>query len=315
MSAERNLILVHQPGSQDVQDFSKISSYVREFAPDIEIFIANNEIRNSVTRKKAARLPTLIFSPGNLISFTPLRGKVYAGRPISKLDQMNQFKKCGLPVPDFVELRPDTAITPAEWGEVVLVKGSDPIFASRARGMTLQRTTRVSYTPRHVFPKDHPGRYGPMFVQKFIDTGPLPIQCRVLTLFGRPLWAVKNISRVPRGSFDVPDAELKALTINPSRKAGWSRQLLFEEDVLSLASRAYQAFPDVPLQACDIIRDVSSQNLYLLEINPGGNTWVFSRKSTPQTIQELDGIEPISQFDAFKTAARILVEKTRAEAQ
>ena len=315
MTAERNLILVHQPGSQDVRDFYQIASYVQEIAPDIETFIANNGSRCSVTRKQAARRPTLVFSPGNLIAFKPSRGKVYAGRPISKLDQMVQFQKCGLPVPEFVELRSDTIITPEEWGEFVLVKGSNSIYASRARGMALLRTTSVAYKPQHEFPNNHPGRHGPVFLQRFINTGLHPSHCRVLTLFGHPLWAVRNTSRVPLLSPDISDAELESLIISPSRDAGWSRELLFEQDVIALACRAYHAFPDIPLQACDIIRDASSKTLYLLEINPGGNTWVFSRKSTPQTIQELGGIEPASQFDAFRTAARVLVEKTRAEAQ
>ena len=44
MTVERHLVLVHTPGFQDVRDFEDIAQRVRELAPDIEVFIAYNEI-------------------------------------------------------------------------------------------------------------------------------------------------------------------------------------------------------------------------------------------------------------------------------
>ena len=104
MAAERHLVLVHTPGYQDVADFHDIARKVRERAPDIEVFIASNTIASSVTRRQASKLPTLVFSPGNLLEFRPLRGKVYAGSPIPKLEQIARFKAAGLPVPASAEI-------------------------------------------------------------------------------------------------------------------------------------------------------------------------------------------------------------------
>ena len=85
MTAEpsRNLVLVHSAGWQDVADFHAIKLRVEKTAPDIEVFVASNDIRSSLTRKRAAERPTLVFSPIRLLAFRPARGKVYAGRRIS----------------------------------------------------------------------------------------------------------------------------------------------------------------------------------------------------------------------------------------
>jgi hypothetical protein len=47
MTIERNLILVHPPGYQDVEDFHEIARVVQELAPDIEALIASSGARSS----------------------------------------------------------------------------------------------------------------------------------------------------------------------------------------------------------------------------------------------------------------------------
>ena len=42
------------------------------------MFIARNDLRCSVTRRQAGKRPTLIFSPGNLLEFRPVRGRLAA---------------------------------------------------------------------------------------------------------------------------------------------------------------------------------------------------------------------------------------------
>ena len=73
------LVVIHTPGLQDVQDFQDIARHVRELVADIEVFVASNDIPSSVTRRRAGRRPSLIFSPCQLFEFRPMRGKVYAG--------------------------------------------------------------------------------------------------------------------------------------------------------------------------------------------------------------------------------------------
>ena len=315
MTIERNLVLVHTPGYQDVEDFQEIGRAVEEIAPDIEVFVASNGIPSSATRRRASKRPTLIFSPGNLLSFHPLRGKIYEGSPIPKLEQIARFKAARLPVPPSAEITPGVVLSEAEFGSHVVVK---PGFseASRGRFITLMRREAVRFQPRESFPQDDPGRYGPMYAQRFIDTGTFVNHHRVLTLFGVPLLAFKTTATTARPSLDSPDHVLAAMTVKARRRDGpIERELTSDADILKLAARAYSALPEIALHGVDIIREAGSGKLYVLEANPGGNTWIFSKGDMTTRLQAALGLKRLTdQFDAFRTAAKVLIERTRAEA-
>jgi hypothetical protein len=316
MTAERNLILVHTPGYQAVEDFQSIGRAVQQLAPDIEVFVASNDISSSVTRRQAARRPSLIFSPGRLLSFRPVRGKIYAGSPIPKLEQIERFRAAGLPVPPTVEIKPNVDLPKTDFGSYVVVK---PGYSESSRGqfITLMRRESVSFQPRKRFAQDHPGRYWPMLAQKFIDTGAFVNHYRVLTLFGTPLLAFKTTSEKARPALDASDDVLADVALKARRRDGpIKRESTSDPDILELARRAYSALPEVALQGIDIIREVGSGKLYLLEANPGGNTWIFSKGDLTARLTEALGVERLTdQFDAFQTAAKVLIERTRAEAE
>jgi hypothetical protein len=316
MTIERNLILVHSPGYQDVEDFNEIARAVQEMASDIEVFVASNGIPSSTTRRRASKRPTLVFSPGNLLNFHPLRGKVYAGRPIPKLEQIARFKAAGVPIPASAEITSNLVLPASEFGSLVVVK---PGFseASRGQSITLMRREAVRFQPRHSFPADHPGRYGPMIVQRFIDTGPCVNHHRVLALFGSPLLAFKTTSERPRQSLDSSDELLATIAVKARRRDGpIAREFTSDADILELARRTYSALPEAALQGVDIIREAKSGKLYVLEANPGGNTWIFSKGEMTARLKAALGVERLAdQFDAFRTAAKVLIERTRAEAE
>jgi hypothetical protein len=315
MTVERHLVLVHTAGYQDIRDFQEIARKAQELAPDIEVFVASNDIPSSVTRRHASKRPTLVFSPGNLIEFRPLRGKVYAGSPIPKLEQIARFRAAGLPVPPSAEIVPDVVLPEPAFGSHVVVK---PGFsqASDGRGITLMRREAVRFAPPESYPEGHPGRHGPMLAQRFIDTGPRVNHHRVLTLFGTPLIAFKTVSQASRPPLDAADAILATTAVKARHLAGpIARELTTDGDILDLARRAYAALPEIPLQGVDVIREAGSGELFVLEANPGGNTWIFSNGMTTRLGKDL-GLDRLTDpLDAFTTAAKVLVERTRAEAE
>ena len=316
MTVERHLVLVHTPGFQDVRDFEEIAAKVRELAPDIEVFIAYNEIPSSVTRRRAGRMPTLVVSPGKLIDFRPLRGKVYAGTAIPKLEQLARFEAAGIPVPPSAEITPGVNLPEAVFGSHVVIK---PGYSTASHGhhMTLMRREAVQYQPRESYPEDHPGRYGAMFAQRFIDTGEYVSHHRVLTLFGAPLLAFKTSATVARAPLGAPDDVLAAVMVKARRRdAPIARELTRDPDILELARRTYSAIPEAPLQGVDIVREAATGRLFVLEANPGGNTWIFSKGDMSTRLTKALGLERLSDpFDAFATAAKVLIERTRLEAQ
>jgi hypothetical protein len=308
---EKNLVLVHSNRWQDRADFEMIKTHVESLAPDIAVFIASNAISSSITRKRAASRPTLIFSPIRLLSFKPARGKLYAGTPMSKLDEMRRLAAAGLPIPAFEIIGPDTRLSADDYGPFVLVKPSYA-FASFGQGIELRRTSTVRYRPPAEFPEWHPGRQAPMFAQKFIDCG-YPMSCRVLTIFGEPIFTYCRQSTKPLNLNPEKDLfeQHEYLPAPPDRTAFITR----EPDLLKLAADAYRAMPEVALQACDIVREKGTGRLYLLEVNPGGGTWMFSSENCASYKQSLGISNLAAEFDAFRTIARMLVERTRADAE
>jgi hypothetical protein len=316
MTIERNLVIVHTQDFQDVADFQEIARVVHELAPDIEVFIASNTIPSSATRRRASRKPTLIFSPGQLLGFLPLRGKVYAGNPIPKLEQLARFKGAGLPVPEFAQITPDLVLPESAFGRFVVVKPGFSL-ASHGHHMTLVPRKHIHYQPREAYPVDHPGRYGPMYAQRFIDTGIFINHHRVLTLFGTPLLAFKTIAQTARPSLDSPDEVLAQITVKARRRDGpVAREFTFDADILDLARRTYAALPEIALQGVDIVREEGSGKLYVLEANPGGNTWIFSKGEMTERLKTALQVQRLTdQLDAFRKAAMVLIERTRAEAE
>jgi hypothetical protein len=313
MAAERNLILVHQPYRQDIRDFHAIAERVEDLAPDIRAFVVYNSARNVLTRKKAAGLPTLVFSPGELDDFRPARGKIYAGHFIPKSAQMQRLAQAGVPVPPFVGPADDPAKL-RELSDIVLVKADDR-NASLGQGIQLRR--RSDLERERAGGGDTPA--GGALVQSYIDTGPYPSNYRVHTLFGRTLLAYRKISTVRGPDPDMPDSALREAVFQARARTGQRHEICREDDVLALARRAYEAMPEIPLHGCDIVRDCGSGRLYVLEINAGGNTWVFSygSRDAPYTLRLRDSLgvaDLAAPFDTFTVAAHALIAKTREEA-
>jgi hypothetical protein len=310
MTPRYNLVLCFHD-NMNLADFVKIGKQVRVLDPEIHVYIVPRAEGLRDYRAKAR--PTLIFCPRSVRRDRFPRGKIYCGQPISKIEQMKVMSRQGLSVPRWRVIEPGGRYSSEEWGSIVVTKPTAMGSASYSRGVAASRPEDLSYRPPSSFPEGHPGRDGPMLIQQFINTGSYPAQMRVLTLFGEPLYAEKIQAEE---SHPIPEPatadNVAAWTITPVTVKR-VRSFVHDEDVLWLARRAYGAFPDVPLQACDIIREEATQKLYILEINPGGNTWHFSSKFAQS--QRIDGRRREEQFDAFRVAAKVLVERTRNDAR
>ena len=70
------------------------------------------------------------------------------------------------------------------------------------------------------------------------------------------------------------------------------------------------AFPDIPLLGFDIVREVPSGKLYVLEANAVGYVWQFS-SPMGLDMQRDYNINFESQFDGLRRAAHILATKTQ----
>ncbi len=314
----RHLILAYRPGWQSLADLSTMASHVRDLDPSIGVFIVATTSPNSITRKAAAARPTLVVSPGKIQVFQPKRGKIYQGSPIPKFEELRRLHAAGVPVPRTAILTPKLDLDPAVWGPFVILKPTDIATSSHGRGIQLMRTERVRYIAPEDYPPDHPGRRGPMFVQQYIDTGEKLRSHRITTFFGEPLMALLHTSEGPRVALDAPDDVIEAAPMAIQGAGARHTEFVDVPDAVALARAAHEAIPEVPLKGCDLLRDVATGQLYVIELNCGGNTWHFSSQFLAKRRREHGPefeLHRRQQFDALRTAARVLVERTIAEAE
>lgn len=311
MEPTRNLLIVQSPPEQDPADWIAVKQIIERKAPDIEVRIATNRQRNSVTSRWQVKRPSLVFSPVRLIDYEPRGGAIYCGHVLGKAEELRRLAAIGIPIPKTELLSPVSTLDPAAWGEYVVVKANG---LNSGEGVRLVRTV------------DLPARYAELsaamggdqlLVEPYIDHSDdgRPSLYRLLILFGRTLycvytqWAEKRrplaeIACDPQGIIASNANEVDGRVV---------RTLCTDPDVISLAERAHLAFPECPVLGVDIIRDTATGQLYMLEVNAHGAVWHLSSRLAkdmgPDHLRER-----YAQFNALERTADVLIEKTRADA-
>jgi len=314
---DKHLVIVHHPGQQAMSDWRQVSAHIRRIDPSIGVFVVSAARADEEVMRVAAQKPTLVFSASGTGKVLPLRGKVYQGYQIPKFKQLQMLAAAGVPVPQTQVLMPGIRLEPRQWGPVVLVKPLDISSSSTGLGIHLMRTERVKYIAPTDYPQDHPGRLGPMVAQQFIDSGPKFFMYRVLSLFGRALYCMQIQSDLDLVSLTADDETLERAPVALQHVPGRQRLFVYKADVMALVEATHRAIPDIPLKGIDIVREAGTGRLYVLEVNPGGNTWHFSSRHVAET-RAAESPEYTRQMyehlDAMGSAAQVLVEVTRREA-
>ncbi|MEP7172012.1 MAG: hypothetical protein ABI705_00850 [Aestuariivirga sp.] len=320
----RNLILIHR-GPEYEQDFEEISTKVFALDPDITIYSLATGSTDQLP-DVAWQRPTLTVALNPKFNLKVRRGPILKNHQISKLAQHKIFQNADLPTPPTLPFTYGMQLDPILFGDFVIIKPLSLKLGSQGRGVQLFRRRRLEkmsssdFSSSHLIHKDREG----YLVQKFIDTGELVSYNRVSTFFSEPMYSYFSSSSSPRGSLDSPDDIVETLPITNNSSAR-ERQLRAEEDVVALARRVHDAFPNVPLLGTDILREQGTGKLFVIECNPGGNTWHFSSKMNlplrlkmggtsvvgPEKAHAIARQMHIDQFNAFDRAARILTEKTQ----
>lgn len=137
----------------------------------------------------------------------------------------------------------------------------------------------------------------------------------MLVLFGEALFCYRSWAGVERPQLDAADAELERGRV-ATNAPGRTIAFVDDREVIEFARTASRAIWWIPLLGFDIIREAATGALYVLESNPGGNTWEFSSGTGLETralAGGADGLE--NQLGAWKIAAKALIRATRRYAK
>jgi hypothetical protein len=310
MAIRYNLVLAYH-NNMNFMDFMKIAEKVTGIDPEIRPLVVHSEGIPPDIYVKIGEHPAFVFSPINVPAGMFPRGKIYCGRYIPKNMQLKSLKRHGLPVPRWALVEPGSRFSSAEWGPFVVTK---PVGqnASFSRGIEVRVPEDIVFKERNPVQANPFDSHSAIMVHRFIDTGEFRPQNRVLTLFGKVLYGEEIRAEEPVPIPQPVTAESLAGFVITPVLVKRVRSFVHDADILALASRIYGAFPDIPLQAVDILRENKTGKLFILEINAGGDTWHFSSKFGQY--QRVEGKKRDEQFDAFTIAAHVLAERTRREA-
>lgn len=292
-------------------DLTSIAQCVNRFNADVRAWVVPHHKLSQLKLLGIWSQPTLSLSFLSLTKRKLLPGRLVSGCLLYKHGEYARLDRAGIPVPQWAVITPELRLDPAVWGSYVVEK---PSAGRRGSQVRIRRTTRVHYRPPDSFPSDHYGRSAPMLVQRFIYTGEWPTSFRVVTLFGEVLLCYRQISRSRgfplKGRWRFRDTG--GINIASNTK-DMEAELVNDPEVIALAEKAHRAaFPDLPVLAFDIVRDVETESLYVLECHAGG-TWMFSADAG-LGIEAANNMDFRRQFNAIDKAAAILARETRARA-
>lgn len=303
-----NLVMVYNRQNTPRSDFEQIAQSIRSFAPEINTCIIRDKKRFLWHNLHLMHRPTMVYAPIQLSRFFSVRGAVFQGQPLSKGEELRRLQQKGITVPRWALVTPDHIPDLSDFGPYVVYK---PDHAGKGADVKILRKGRVKWRK----PKTQYARYKQLeqnnwnwVIQDFVYTGKWPVSFRVETLFGRALWSFRvegdNGRRPLPGKYEFKTG---GISIVASGK-GAHFELNADPEIISLAERAHQAFPEIPLLGVDILKEIPSGKLYVIEVNAIGYTWTVSSK--PGRKMQLEtGIDLGSQFNYIEKAARILAEK------
>jgi hypothetical protein len=314
------LILISDPHVNHERDFFQIADYVREYDPKISTTVITSRPRGLMQLLAKIHSPTLMISLVPLARFRPLRGTFLHGIDFSKSEEYSRLEAAGFPVPKWQLIRPDEKPDLSDYGPYVVTK---PDRGMRGALVKIKKASRVRYKAKDKTGEENltAGKYGAkvsskgeMLAQQFIYTGKWPINYRVTTLFGKVLHSFVTEASHERNALPGADAfgnlpGDSGVSIVASGK-GCAMKLNFDEEIIALGEAAHAAFPEVPLLGFDIVREVPSGKLYILEANAVGYVWHFS---SPMGLgmQRDNHFKLESQFDGLRKAAHVLADKTQ----
>lgn len=301
-----NVLLVTD-WDQDVFKFSEVAQELRSLG-------VRASIAHDVEPKIKHRLWTLgketkIVSMLPLKKFLPSWAEIWQQKNYDKIQEYQLLEQAGIPVPKWAPVYENKTPDLSGFNEYVVVK---PALGGRGAFVRIMRRDRVVYIPFAT--EAMGGVISPALIaQEYIHTGAWPISYRVGTVFGEPIYmfrSMANANRLPfyGSSFDANFFTGRSIVATAK---GCSRDQEVPEDIINLARQAHlKAFPNIPLLGFDIVRDIWTHKIFVLEVNACGRTYQLANEDSERNLMEF-GLDLNKQFGGMKAVARGIYQRLR----
>lgn len=197
-------MLVSHRAVNDHADLERIARSIERDASDLRVSVLRDK-PHWLRRARIAWQPTLVYSAKALRRLRPLRGAVLQGSRQSKIEEMEQLERAGIPVPRW---RPVTRAAPppdvTDFGPYVVMK---PDRGGCGADVRIVRSEKVRFLDPSTRRATRAQRW---IAQQYVHTGSWPIAQRVLTLCGTPLYAIRTRADARVRRSDMPQISAAA---------------------------------------------------------------------------------------------------------
>jgi len=303
-----NLVLMHVPGFQHIGDFWTVGNMMVGMAPQIRTLIASR-IDGTVQLPKNAletinSLPTLIFSPVPLDLPDQFRGTRLIAQSMTKMKEYELLARENLPFPKSKYISTLADLDDLDLGERFVIKPNDGM---QGKGVILVTAAACKDIVRSKFGENNLD----LIAQKVISTGPKPTSYRVFSVLGEVIYCVKYESRTVDVEQSIAEANFAPIAANSMH--GRFMELVNDQEIVELGERIHRLFPMMPVLGQDIVRDIDTQALYIMELNSGGWTWHLSSNFGNRFRRQFK-LDYYGQFNALEKITRTLARFTIAHA-
>ncbi len=285
------------------EDEFKFSEVVRELQNlGIRARIAHDVEPRAKHQLWSLGMSTKVVSMFPLKRFIPGWAEIWQQKNYDKIQEYRILEQAGVPVSKWIPVFEGQTPDLSGLSEYVVVK---PSLGWKGAFVRIMRREKVSYRP--IATEVMPGVVSPELVaQEYVHTGAWPISYRVATVFGEPIFMFRSTAEGTRLPFigSTFDANFFAGRSIVSTAKGCTRDANVPEEVVNLARQAHsKAFPDIPLLGFDIVRDIRTNRLFVLEVNAFGRTYQLADKESQNNLDSF-GFDLHQQFGGIKAVAR-----------
>jgi len=305
---EYNLVLMHMPNFLHIGDFLTVRNMMVGVAPEIRTFIAS-ENNGTVQLPNDAletinSLPTLIFSPTPLDLPEQFRGTRLVAQKTTKMKEYGLLARENLPFPESKYITTLADLDGLDLGQRFVIK---PNSGMQGKDIFLVTAAACKDVVRSRFGEDNLD----LIAQKAINTGITPASYRVFSVLGEVIYCVKYESRTVDVEKSIAETNFSPIAANSTSDR--FMELVHDQEVIDMGEHVHRQFPMMPVLGQDIVRDVDTQALYIMELNSGGFTWHLSSSFGKRYRMQFK-LDYYGQFNALERITRALARFTIAHA-
>jgi hypothetical protein len=306
MKKKFGLILVVR--EESLQDFFDVSNRLIQLDPEIQVIVCDEKIIYEDIPEGFFSLKVCVIY---LVNPPPLTFKhelpYISVKHMTKLEEYWLLKKANIP---YLPIEPfiwGMSVDSDLYGDWIVLKPKR--FQSTGKDINMLPRQSLSSLKPSDFPNDHFIHCDDYYVQRFVKTGSNPFHYRAMIFCGEILYSStnKSYSTYPDLTTDIPT--LLNTTIASNIVGNRERKIVKDERKNRFALKVAKAFPQFPILGVDIVEDEETKELYVMEINAGGNVWHFSSqivRNMPEHTHEQTE-QMLNQYKALDTAAKALL--------